>query len=109
MDFSRALTLIDIGSREQVHNAGRSLLVTRREHLRLFDTIFNRFWRDQTDYIGRGFTRPPSRHRRNPNHPWVVDHFLQNRPQQDAEEIEVADKRASFNNAEVLQQKSSLR
>jgi hypothetical protein len=105
MDFSQALTLIDIGSREQVHHAGRSLLVSRYEHLRLFDTIFNRFWRNQSDYIGRGHTRLPSRHRRNPDHPLVVDRYLQSTMPQDAEEIEIADKRATFNNAEVLQQK----
>jgi len=44
IDFARALTLVDIGDRDQVYHAARSLLVTRYEHLRLFETIFNRFW-----------------------------------------------------------------
>ena len=43
MDFSRALTLIDIGEREQVYYAARTLLISRYEHLRLFDVLFNRF------------------------------------------------------------------
>ena len=45
MDFARALTLIDIGNREQVYHTARSLLISRYEHLRLFDVLFNRFWR----------------------------------------------------------------
>ncbi|MDX1687625.1 MAG: VWA domain-containing protein [Candidatus Promineifilaceae bacterium] len=45
IDFARALTLVKIGDRDQVYHAARSLLVTRHEHLRLFETIFNRFWR----------------------------------------------------------------
>jgi uncharacterized protein len=45
IEFSRALRLIDIGSRDQVFHAARCLLVKRHEHLRLFETLFNRFWR----------------------------------------------------------------
>jgi len=44
IEFARALTLVNIGDRDQVYHTARSLLVTRYEHLRLFETIFNRFW-----------------------------------------------------------------
>lgn len=40
-----ALTLVDVGEREQVYHAARSLLVTRRDDLPVFDLVFNRFWR----------------------------------------------------------------
>jgi len=46
--FAQALEWIDLGVREQVYHTGRSLLVSRYEHLRLFDAIFNRFWRAPT-------------------------------------------------------------
>lgn len=49
IDFARALTLIRIGDRDQVYHAARSLLVTRYEHLRLFETIFNRFWQTRAE------------------------------------------------------------
>jgi uncharacterized protein with von Willebrand factor type A (vWA) domain len=44
-DFAEALTLVDLGSREQVYYAARSLLVRNHAHLRLFDALFARFWR----------------------------------------------------------------
>src|SRR3954469_15934411 len=43
--FTQALEWIDLGARDQVYHTARSLLVSRYEQLRLFDTIFNRFWR----------------------------------------------------------------
>src|SRR5215212_6434968 len=43
--FSQALEWIDLGVRDHVYHSARSLLVSRYEHLRLFDAIFNRFWR----------------------------------------------------------------
>jgi len=45
IDYSRALTLIDIGEREQVHAAGLALFVRRRDELPVYDEVFSRFWR----------------------------------------------------------------
>jgi len=45
IDYSRALTLIDIGEREQVHAAGLALFVRRRDELPIYDEVFARFWR----------------------------------------------------------------
>src|SRR5580765_2754780 len=45
MDFTRALVLIDIGARDQVYHAARSLLVKRKEDFPIFDRLFERFWR----------------------------------------------------------------
>lgn len=45
IDYSRALTLIDIGEREQVHAAGLALFVRRRDELPVYDEVFARFWR----------------------------------------------------------------
>jgi uncharacterized protein len=41
-----ALTLVDLGSRRQVHAALRATMVRRHEHQELFDQAFQLFWRD---------------------------------------------------------------
>jgi uncharacterized protein with von Willebrand factor type A (vWA) domain len=45
IDYSRALTLIDIGDRVQVHAAGQAVFVRRRDELPVYDEVFARFWR----------------------------------------------------------------
>jgi uncharacterized protein with von Willebrand factor type A (vWA) domain len=44
IDYSRALTLIDIGEREQVRAAGLALFVRRRDEVAIYDEVFQRFW-----------------------------------------------------------------
>src|SRR5947207_2977423 len=62
--FAQALEWIDLGARDQVYHTARSLLVSRYEHLRLFDTIFNRFWRAPGESERRQQTMPRApRHR----------------------------------------------
>ena len=45
LNFVQGAALVDIASREELYHTARSLLVTRKEQLRLFETLFNRFWR----------------------------------------------------------------
>ncbi len=45
MDFARALSLVDIGRREQVHDAGAALFVRRRDDREVYDRVFAQFWR----------------------------------------------------------------
>lgn len=44
IDFSRALEVLDLGSRSQVHDAGAALFVQRPEQRAVFDAAFDRFW-----------------------------------------------------------------
>ncbi|MFO7531605.1 MAG: VWA domain-containing protein [Candidatus Limnocylindrales bacterium] len=44
IDYSRALTLIDIGEREQVRAAGLAIFVRRRDEVPVYDEVFARFW-----------------------------------------------------------------
>jgi uncharacterized protein with von Willebrand factor type A (vWA) domain len=44
----RALSLIDIGSRDQVRTALRAVMTHRHEHQDVFDQAFALFWRDPT-------------------------------------------------------------
>src|SRR5262245_12022443 len=43
-DLPAALSEIDISKRQQVKDAARCLLITRREDLALFDQAFDWFW-----------------------------------------------------------------
>jgi uncharacterized protein with von Willebrand factor type A (vWA) domain len=45
IDFTRALTLVDIGDREQVRWAGAAVFVRRRDEREPYDAAFDRFWR----------------------------------------------------------------
>ena len=45
IDYSRALTFIDIGEREQVRAAGLAIFVRRRDEVPVYDEVFARFWR----------------------------------------------------------------
>jgi uncharacterized protein len=107
MDVARALTLVDIGSREQVYHAARSLLISRHEHLRLFDVLFNRFWRKQIDANANGHAQPAPhapRHKR-PEHRPLLMTYMARKAQENEPEIEVADKAGTFSNIEILQRK----
>jgi hypothetical protein len=45
LDFTRALSLVDIGDREQVKSAGSALFVRRREDIAPYGVVFDAFWR----------------------------------------------------------------
>ncbi len=107
MAFAQALTYIDIGQREQVYFAARGLLVTRQENLRLFDTIFNRFWRmPSTGTESRGQRAPIApRHRPRERKQFNVMSLMADKAREADLEIDVADKSETFSNAEILQRK----
>ncbi len=45
IDLARALQVIDLASRPDVHHACRALLVHRQEEIATFDRLFDAFWR----------------------------------------------------------------
>ena len=45
MDFSRSLSLVDLGRKEQVHDAGAAVFVRRRDDREVYDRVFAQFWR----------------------------------------------------------------
>ena len=45
VDFDRALTLVDVGDREQVRAAGEAVFVRRRDDRPIYDAAFDRWWR----------------------------------------------------------------
>lgn len=47
IDFSRALTLVHIGDRDEVKAAGATIFIRRRDDLEVYDRVFEQFWRSR--------------------------------------------------------------
>jgi len=54
IDFARALSLVDVGAKAQVRDAGAAVFVRRRDDREIYDRIFDRFWRRR----GRALPNP---------------------------------------------------
>jgi uncharacterized protein with von Willebrand factor type A (vWA) domain len=64
LDFARALTLVDLGDRGQVHAAGSAIFCRRRLDRDVYDAVFDQFWRRHSARIAPasiddGPRRPP--------------------------------------------------
>ena len=58
VDYARALSLVDIGDREQVRAAGEAIFVRRRDDRPIYDAVFARWWRQRGRRQG-DFQAPP--------------------------------------------------
>jgi uncharacterized protein with von Willebrand factor type A (vWA) domain len=47
IDFSRALTLVHIGDRDEVKAAGATIFIRRHDDLEIYDRVFEQFWRSR--------------------------------------------------------------
>ncbi len=54
IDFARTLSLVELGRRDQVHDAGAAVFVRRRDDRETYDRVFDQFWRRR----GRKLARP---------------------------------------------------
>jgi len=57
LDFARALTLVEIGDRTQVHAAGSTIFCRRHAELPVYDAVFDQFWRRHEARITPAATR----------------------------------------------------
>ena len=108
LSFARALEWLDLSRRDQVFHAARALLVTRHETLRLFETLFNSFWRLAKDGEAPGSRRHPRapRQDRDRRRPFDVVSYMAYKARRFDTEIEVADRAGTASEQEVLQHKS---
>jgi uncharacterized protein with von Willebrand factor type A (vWA) domain len=104
LDFAQALTLVDIGNREQVYYTGRSLLVTRAEHIPLFTILFNHFWQTRGIITTRNTMPLAPRHRRDP-HPIPFITLMAQKANPAHPEQDIADRAQTYSPAELLQRK----
>ncbi len=51
LDFARAMTMIELGDRTEVHAAGSAIFCRRRGDLEIYDAVFDQFWRRHTARI----------------------------------------------------------
>jgi uncharacterized protein with von Willebrand factor type A (vWA) domain len=103
--FTQALEWIDLSQREQVYHTARSLLVSRHEHLRLFDIVFNRFWRAPGESERRQHTMPRAPRHKPREQPFSIVTYMAARAGQSDPEVDISDKSGTASMAEVLQRK----
>src|SRR5215212_8245195 len=103
--FTQALEWIDLGAREQVYHTARSLLVSRYEHLRLFDTIFNRFWRPVGESERHRQTMPRAPRHKPRDQPFSIVTYMAVKAGLSDPEVDVSDKSGTASTVEVLQRK----
>lgn len=106
LDFAQALTLVEIGSQEQVYHTARSLLLTRQEHLVLFTTLFNRFWL-RLGRMGQMRPQPTPLAPRHLQDRQAIPFFtlMAQKASQQHQERDVADRSQTYSPAELLQHK----
>lgn len=104
MGFVRALDWIDIGQRIQVYHAARSLLVTRREDLAVFDALFYRFFRVPGDPPRRPRSAPP-RQQPGGEQAFTVATYMAYKARRFDREVDVVDRSATYSPLESLQSK----
>lgn len=107
LDMLRALSMVNLGSRDQVYHACRSVLVSRREHMPVFDALFARFWRRPADGPGaRRQTMPRAPRHRPRAEPFTIVTYMAYRARLSDEPVDVADKAGTYSPAELLQRKA---
>lgn len=103
-DLARALEWVDLGSRAQVFRAARALLVTRKEELALFETVFNRFWRHPDAPAGRT-RRPPAPRDRPAPERFTIATYAAFKASGELEERDVGDRTGTYSDEEQLRRK----
>jgi uncharacterized protein with von Willebrand factor type A (vWA) domain len=53
IDFARALDVVDVGDRAQVHAAGEAVFVRRKDDIPVYDEVFARYWRRAAGIPGK--------------------------------------------------------
>jgi uncharacterized protein len=104
--FVRALELVGLSARERVRHAARSVLVSRKEDLMVFEAIFARFWRAG---VGTVAVRAPSTRREPREAPvqggFTIATYDAFRARTLEREEELVDRRATWSATEVLRRR----
>lgn len=107
LSLMEALPLVDVGQREQVYHAARSLLVTRRDDIPVFDVVFNRFWR-----AGIGTTSVRARRERRAGEAGIavqgsftIANYDAFRTREAEREVEIEDRTGAWSATELLRRR----
>jgi len=104
-DVARALGWVRLERRDEVFRTVRALMVTRREDLALFETVFNRFWRLPDGARRGGQRRPPAPRDRPAQERFTIATFAAFKARADMEERDVGDRSGTWSDEERLQRK----
>lgn len=104
-DLARGLSWVDLGDRAQVFRTARALLVTRKEDLALFETVFNLFWRHPEDRAVAGRRRPPAPRDRPRQEGFTIATYAAFKARGELEERDIADRAGTYSDEERLQHK----
>jgi uncharacterized protein with von Willebrand factor type A (vWA) domain len=105
LDLLQALGWVRIGERAQVYHTCRSLLVTGREQLGVFDALFARFWRRHNPEARRRQTMPRAPRHRPQGQPFTIVTYMAYKARLADEAVDVADKALAYSPGELLQRK----
>jgi len=108
MDFVRALTLVNIGQRDQVYFTARCLLVSHYEHLVLFETIFNAFWKIPSVSGQSAPKKAPRASRHDKQQQPALITYMASKARPHDPELDVFDKSATYSDLELLSRKDFL-
>jgi uncharacterized protein with von Willebrand factor type A (vWA) domain len=102
--FIEALGLVDIGNRQQVHDAARALLLSRRDDLAAFELVFNRVWRAGagTSAVRARRQRPAAGGGTAVQGSFTIASYDAFRARELEREVEVEDRRGTWSAMEVL-------
>jgi len=106
VDLVESLQYIEIGNRQDFKNSARAVLISRQEHLALFDEAFDLFWQARKEDLSELDLGKLLRKRRNPQTQQVVhrannDNGLDN----DQEPEPQLDRIYTYSDQELLRQK----
>lgn len=102
--FVRALILVDATVRRDFYLAARSTLVSRREDLSLFDSVFNAFWTEERAAPARGQRIPwAPRHDHVPRTAFAA--YMAQRARAEDPDVEVPEQEKAASALELLQRK----
>ncbi len=106
LEFGEGLTLVNVGDKEQVYHTARCLLLNRHENLRLFDTIFNRFWRQTTGQMQTAQPMPIApRHNVKKQERFDISTYMAFKAKQGDQEVEMNDKAGTSSDIEILRKR----
>jgi uncharacterized protein with von Willebrand factor type A (vWA) domain len=106
-DVARALGWVGVEDRDRVFRVCRALMVTRREELALFETLFGWFWsaREDAERTAPPRMPPAPRHRLRPPERFTIATYMAFKARESMPELDVHDRSGTYTDVELLRNK----
>jgi uncharacterized protein with von Willebrand factor type A (vWA) domain len=100
-----ALSWVGLDDRDRVYRVARSILVKRKEDLRLFRELFDWFWTGAAQEGGAAPRTMPRAPRHRVSTGFTVATYMAFKARNEMTEMDVVDRSGAFSNQEILQRK----